>query len=369
MTAIDFRAGLNRKGAALGIAFFLACGLAMAQTAPKFKVLGFSTTTSDVGHISYEREANRWLPTIAKQYGFSYDSTKVWSDCNLANLSKYQVVIFMDERPEDPAQREAFKKYMDNGGGWIGCHGSAFAMANSGQPMNWDWYHNTLIGAGEYKSNTWRPTSAFLKREDSTHAFMAGLPALFKSSPNEWYRWKVDLKTKPDIKILLSIDPTSFPLGTGPKDYEIWRSGYYPVVWTNRNYKMMYVNMGHNDIDYEGGTNKELSFQFNNEIQNKLILDGVLWMGGVQPVHAWKPARSPSRPGMDVRVGAGRFTVSRPGAGDFGISILDLQGNRIAEGGTATGVYSFDMGRFARGTYVVRTNSASGPLILALSLP
>jgi len=26
----------------------------------------------------------------------------------------------------------------------------------------------------------------------------------------------------------------SFPLGTGPKPYEIWHSGYYPVVWTNK---------------------------------------------------------------------------------------------------------------------------------------
>ena len=42
---------------------------------------------------------------------------------------------------------------------------------------------------------------------------------------------------------------------------------------------MLYVNMGHNDIDYENKTNKELSFQFNNEIQNTLIIDGLLWLG------------------------------------------------------------------------------------------
>ena len=37
------------------------------------------------------------------------------------------------------------------------------------------------------------------------------------SSPNEWYRWSNDLRKNPDIKILLSIDSSSFPLGTGPK--------------------------------------------------------------------------------------------------------------------------------------------------------
>jgi hypothetical protein len=68
-------------------------------------------------------------------------------------------------------------------------------------------------------------------------------------------------------------------LGTGPKPHEIWHSGYYPVVWTNKNYKMVYANMGHNDIDYENKTNKELSFQFNNPVQNQLIINCLLWLG------------------------------------------------------------------------------------------
>jgi uncharacterized protein len=70
----------------------------------------------------------------------------------------------------------------------------------------------------------------------------------------------------------------SFPLGTGPKPYEIWHEGDYPVVWTNKNYKMLYINMGHNDIDYENTPPEELSSTFKNEIQNKLILDGLLWL-------------------------------------------------------------------------------------------
>jgi hypothetical protein len=51
------------------------------------------------------------------------------------------------------------------------------------------------------------------------------------------------------------------------------------VVWTNKKYKMLYLNMGHNDIDYENKTNKELSFQFANDIQNKLIINGLVWLG------------------------------------------------------------------------------------------
>jgi hypothetical protein len=85
-----------------------------------------------------------------------------------------------------------------------------------------------------------------------------------------------------DITILLSIDQKSFPLGTGPKQHEIWHEGFFPVAWTNKKYKMLYLNMGHNDIDYEHGTNKTLSSTFDSAFQNKLITDGLLWLGGVK---------------------------------------------------------------------------------------
>ena len=58
--------------------------------------------------------------------------------------------------------------------------------------------------------------------------------------------------------------------------------GYYPVVWTNRKYRMIYFNMGHNDIDYEhkyDTTNRTLSYTLNNPIQDQLIIDALLWLG------------------------------------------------------------------------------------------
>ncbi len=250
------------------------------ETKPQFAVIAFYTNRHDAAHISFVHEANKWFPAMATKYNFAYDSTNNWNNLNKKFLSHYQVVIFLDTRPDEPAQREAFTKYMDNGGAWMGFHFAGFALTPSDYPQNWDWYHNEFLGAGQYVSNTWRPTAAILRVEDSTHPVTKHLPALFKSSPNEWYKWEKDLRNNPDIKILLSIDSTSFPLGTGPKPHEIWHSGYYPVVWTNKKYKMLYFNMGHNDIDYENKTNKELSFQFANDIQNQLIINGILWLGG-----------------------------------------------------------------------------------------
>lgn len=264
------------------IAFcLLFCGFvnATAQSNATFKVITFFTGKSDQAHISFAEEANKWFPAMAAKYNFSYDTTTNWNNMNDEFLKQYQVVIFLDTRPDAPAQRAAFEKYMEHGGGWMGFHFAGFALTPSDFPQDWDWYHIHFLGAGSYISNTWRPTSAILRVEDRTHPATKNLPQTFKSSACEWYRWENDLRKNLDIKILLSIDSTSFPLGTGPKLDEIWHSGYYPVVWTNKKYKMVYFNMGHNDIDYENHTNKTLSYTFKNKIQDKLIFDCLLWLG------------------------------------------------------------------------------------------
>ncbi|MFA5329501.1 MAG: ThuA domain-containing protein [Prolixibacteraceae bacterium] len=270
---------LNRK---LTIGFLLIfCVFYQVSEAKKtsFKVIAFYTAKNDQAHISFVHEANKWFSEMSAQKKFIYRTTDDWTKLNPDTLTKYQVVLFLDTRPEEPGQRKAFEDYMENGGAFMGFHFSAFALTPSTFPQNWDWYHENFLGSGEYVSNTWRPTSAILKIEDRKHPAMKHLPAKFASQPNEWYRWKNDLRTNPDIKILASIDPSGFPLGTGPKPDEIWHSGYYPVVWTNTKYHMIYINMGHNDIDYEHKTNQELSFSFVNKNQNRLILDALMWLG------------------------------------------------------------------------------------------
>jgi hypothetical protein len=255
------------------------CHLQTGKPAPNFKVIAFYTGKADQAHISFVKEANRWFEEMAGQHRFSYRATTNWNELTAQTLASRTVVVFLDSRPESPAQRAAFERYMEHGGAWIGFHFAAFALTSSAVPQNWDWYHEKLLGSGEYVSNTWRPTAAMLRVETTDHPATRGLPPVLKSSPNEWYRWKHDLRTNADIRILVSIDPTSFPLGTGPKPHEIWHEGYYPVVWSNQRYRMLYVNMGHNDIDYEHRTNQELSFTFGNPAQDSLILNGLWWLG------------------------------------------------------------------------------------------
>ena len=267
------------------IALLFGCFTIMASNAqnikPKFRVIAFYTGRDDKAHVSFAHEANTWFPKMAAKYNFSYDSTKNWNNLNAEFLSHYQVVLFLDTRPDDPAQRAAFQKYMEHGGGWMGFHFSAFALTPSNFPQNWDWYHNAFLGSGQYVSNIWRPSVAILDVNKNSFA-TKNMPTKFKTSPNEWYRWENDLRKNPVIKILCAIDSASFPLGTGPKLNEIWKSGYYPVVWTNINYKMIYFNMGHNDMDYEhkyDNTDRTLSYTFDSPMTAKLVIDALLWLG------------------------------------------------------------------------------------------
>jgi uncharacterized protein len=272
---------LERSAVVLAISVACLAGLAAHQSppAPRFSVLAFYTGRQDLAHISFLQEANRWFPEVARAHNFQYESTIDWTRLNADGLKGYQVVVFLDSRPDDPAQRDAFRGYMEGGGAWLGFHFSGFALTPSDYPQNWDWYHNEFLGAGQYVSNTWRPTSAVLRVEAPGHPIVAGLPATFRSAPSEWYRWERDLRKNPDIRILLSIDPSSFPLGTGPKPHEIWHTGDYPMVWTNTRYRMVYMNMGHNDMDYEHKTNRQLSSTFESPTQNELITRALVWLG------------------------------------------------------------------------------------------
>ncbi|PUZ22739.1 ThuA domain-containing protein [Chitinophaga parva] len=256
--------------------------LAQQKNKPAFKVLAFFTAKNDLAHISYVHEANKWFPAAAAKYHFQYDSTNDWSKLNADTLSQYQVVLFLDTRPEVPAQRAAFRQYMEKGGGWIGFHFAAFGLTPSDVPQNWDWFHNTFLGSGQFVSNTWHPTPAILRVEDAKSPVTKGLPPTFKTAPNEWYRWEHDLRKNPGIDILLAVDSSSFPLGTGPKPQEIWHSGYYPVVWTNRHFHMVYINMGHNDMDYDGGTNRQLSSTFSSPDQDKMLINALFFVAGVK---------------------------------------------------------------------------------------
>src|SRR5712672_4544131 len=93
---------------------FLCSAFNASHSKPKFRVIAFFTGKQDQAHISFVHEAERWFPKMAAKYNFSFDTTSNWRNLNSNFLSAYQVVVFLDTRPEDPRQRAAFQTYMEN---------------------------------------------------------------------------------------------------------------------------------------------------------------------------------------------------------------------------------------------------------------
>lgn len=240
------------------------------QIQATFKVLAFYSGTFDAAHIDFEKEAAVRFPQFGAQNGFTYEQTNNWDRLNSLTTAQAAVVMFLDDSPHSDAQRTGFQRYIENGGGFLGFHVSNYNDSSGG----WPWFNNTLLGTGRFVSNTWLPTAVTLKAENRSHPALANTPATFRSSVSEWYSWQNDLRNNPNIQVLASIDPSSFPVGTT----QVWTSGYYPIVWTNKNYKVIYANFGHNGMNYE--TNTRTSSTFDSPAQNQFLMDSIKWLGG-----------------------------------------------------------------------------------------
>jgi hypothetical protein len=259
--------------AAAGLAVLPAHGaeIPRAAAAP-FKVLAlYDTDSGDAAHNDFVKEAVPWFQQTGAQNGFTVDGSTDWGRLS-GDLSQYKVILFLDDAPHNASDRTGFQRFMTNGGGWIGFHVSAFST-NSNE---WSWYYNTFLGSGNFQTNTWLPTAETLKVEDRNHPSMAGLPATIQSSVSEWYSWSNDLRQNSNIDILASVDNSSFPVGTDPNQQ--WRSGFFPLIWSNKNYRMIYTNFGHNGMNY--ATNTRTSSTFASAQQNQFLTQSILWAAG-----------------------------------------------------------------------------------------
>jgi uncharacterized protein len=225
---------------------------------PRFKVLGFYSTTVEPDHVQFAEAALKFFAARAASDNFTFDSTTDWGRLNDGYLKAYQVVIWLNDSPTNEEQRRSFQRYMENGGAWLGFHVSGY----NDKDTNWPWFGD-FLGGGVFYINSWPPLPAKLVIDDRTHPVMKGVPDAYESPSNEWYVWKPSPRLNKDVRVLVTFDPSNYPLGL--KD--VLTGGDLPVVWTNTKYKMIYMNMGHGDKI------------FTSPIQNKLIQNAANWLG------------------------------------------------------------------------------------------
>ena len=85
----------------------------------------------DGAHCDFAKECNEYFPEAGRKEGFLYDFSTDFGLVTYENLAKYDVVMFLNNYPYGKEQRLAFEDYMEDGGGFIGFHVSAFTTESS----------------------------------------------------------------------------------------------------------------------------------------------------------------------------------------------------------------------------------------------
>jgi type 1 glutamine amidotransferase len=252
--------GFSRRLTALLTMLFVCtaiCSYAQ-ESKPKFHVLAFYSETVEHDHVDFAHQAIEFFSKAAQRDHFEFATTTNWDDLNTAHLANYQLVVWLDDFPHTTQQRTAFEQYMEHGGGWLGFHIAAYNDAST----RWPWFVR-FLGGGVFHGNNWPPLPAMLTVDDRQHPMTHNLPQSFLAPANEWYIWQPSPRGNKEVKVLVTLSPSNYPIGM--KD--VLRGGDVPVVWTNTRYRMLYINMGHgNKI-------------FTSDIQNRLMEDGLLWVG------------------------------------------------------------------------------------------
>ena len=206
-----------------------------AQPYPRFKVLAFFSKTVEKAHVDFANDAIQFFKELTVGNGFVFDTTSNMADLNTEKIKDYQLLMMINDFPHNDTQRLAFEKYMDGGGGWLGFHVAGY----NDKTTKWPWFVNFLGGAVFYKNN-WPPLPAKLTVDDTSHPVTKAIPVTFVSPVGEWYQWKPSPRLNEKVKVLVSLSPENFPMGIK----HIITDGDMPVVWTNTDYRMIYLKHG-----------------------------------------------------------------------------------------------------------------------------
>jgi uncharacterized protein len=236
----------------------LLCGTSLMAQKPAFRALAFYSTNVEPDHVRTGNEGLAFFRAMATKHNFVFDTTTDWDKLNDNDLKPYQVILWINDFPHTPAQRAAFERYMEHDGGWLGLHVAAYNDAST----HWPWFVDFLGGAVFY-TNNWPVQRAKLVIDDRNHPVTKGMPESYEAPSNEWYQWKPSPRLNKNVRVLVTLDPSNYPIGV--KD--VITQGDMPIVWTNVKYRMVYMNMGH-------GENV-----FGDPTQNKLFENAIMWLG------------------------------------------------------------------------------------------
>ncbi len=228
-------------------------------TDPPIKVLALRELGGH--HLPFTNAAIPWLKGLDGVELTEINNTDPITD---EYLSSFDVFLQLDYPPYAWTQTaaEAFEDYIDKGkGGWIGLHHASLLGEFDGYPM-WQWFSDFLGGI------TFRSYIAELS-DGTVHAegrapFLRDLPRTFTIADDEWYTYDRNPRENPDIRVLATVDESSYTAKTQVK------MGDHPVIWTNiaKPARNLYIQFGHSPSLVE-----------NPDFQT-LLLNALQWASG-----------------------------------------------------------------------------------------
>lgn len=191
--------------------------------------------------------ANQALTQIAQKRGWSAVVTENSAVFNPAMLRRFKAVVWNNTSGDtlNSGQKEAFRNYIEDGGGFIGVHGAG------GDPhYEWRWYVETLVGA-QFKGHPMNPQfqSATIRVEDRNDPATRGLDENW-NRVDEWYSFEKSPRAN-GVKVLASLDEHTY----NPKMFwkDIRMGDDHPVIWKHcvGKGRAFYSALGHSASTYQ----------------------------------------------------------------------------------------------------------------------
>jgi uncharacterized protein len=204
------------------------------------------------------------LQAMAAEQHWHLFSTENAAVFNAKDLARFNAVVWNNVSGDvlTLSQRQAFKNYIENGGGYVGMHGSGGDFY-----YDWDWYADTLLGT-RFKSHPHDPQfqAAKVKVDDPKSPLVQGVAPEWTMT-DEWYSFLNNPRTK-GAHVLLTLDESTYHPMAGKQDL---RMGDHPIAWTQcvGKGRSFYTAIGHRPESYREPNT------------NKLIQQGVAWAAGL----------------------------------------------------------------------------------------
>jgi Trehalose utilisation len=351
---------MNPKGMLTGIAMGL-IATGAAHAAVKAVLIFDRFGTNRFNHTQGIRDGNALIDSLGKAHNFTVTISDIESFMTYDNMKKFDVIVFNNNVGEAltiAAGQDAFIRYMNEGGGYVGFHG---AMDHH---QYWKWY--TDMGV-DFNGHT--GANAMVKVDDAAGAKKPEYADIIKVFPKvpwewreEWYAFKTNPRSS-GADILMTVDEKTFV--NSPIDPQ-QVMGDHAIAWAKRlpalagstkQGRYFYTLIGH------GGYGVNGTHCFKNEpYVNEFVYQALRWAGGekdsattvaVNPAKALSGIRNEA-----ISVSSSRLEVSVSENGPHRVEIFSTKG-RLVESVRGNGpmAYEFAVPQ-GQSVYVVKIAAA-----------